>query len=211
MRKFTLVGSTATVFLLSSMLVLAPGSGAVLGELGFKEWYTSTMNRIEADATTMATGVENFDCMGVEAGARSGSEAATAALDQLEGYEVSPEMQPVKEHLKLALEDFKAACIYAETGAMNRDPNDFKTAARYVNTSRAHLESIDKLGLVSPAPEEALKRLQDNLELAAQLLSGTQPTPSPTPSPTPKAPGYGAILAVSSLVLVLYGVRRRAN
>lgn len=211
MRRIKSFGSAATVLLLSSLLVLALGSVSVLAEFEFGEWYTSTMDRIEADATAMATGVENFDCAGVEAGARSGSEAATTALDELEGYEVSPEMQPVKDHLKLALEDFKVACMYAETGAMKYDAADLKTAAQYVNTSLGHFEEIDELGLVSPAPVGALKRLQEDLEQAAKMLGGAQPSPSPSlsPTPTPKMPSYEAILAVGGLFVVAYRVLRR--
>ncbi|RZN38388.1 MAG: hypothetical protein EFT35_04880 [Methanophagales archaeon ANME-1-THS] len=213
MRRPKLVGSTATVLLLSSMLVLTLGSVPVLGELEFGEWYSMTMDRIELDAMSMAISIENFDCTGVEAGARSGSEAATAALDELEGYEVSPEMQPVKEHVKLALENFTAACTYAETGAMKYNAADLKTAARYVNASLGHLEEIDKLGLVSPAPVGALKRLEGDLEHAAKIIGGAQPSPSPSTSPTPtqKAPGYGAILAVGGLFIVAYRVLRRAR
>jgi len=128
-------------------------------------------------------------------------------LDEIEGYEVSPEMQPVKNHLKLALEDFKVACNYAETGAMKYDPDELETAARYVNSSATHLEEIDELGLASPTPVEALKRLQVDLEHAAQIVGGK--TPSPSPTPTPETPGYDATFAVGSLLAVAYLVLRR--
>jgi hypothetical protein len=213
MRNIKSFGSAATVLLLSLMLVLALGSVSVFAALEFGEWYTTTMNRIEVDAMSMAISIENFDCTGVEAGARSGSEAATTALDELEGYELSPEMQPVKDHLKPALEDFKEACRYAETGAMKYDATDLKTAAQYVNTSLGHLEEIDKLGLVSPAPVGALKRLQEDFEQAAKIVgraqSSSTPTPSLSPTPTPETPSYEAIIAVGGLFVVAYRVLRR--
>jgi len=157
MRKPKSFGYAATVLLLSSLALLALASVSALAELEFGEWYNTTINRIEADANAMASGVEHFDCASVEAGARSGNETATRALNELEGYEVSSEMQPVKDHLKLALEDFKVACTYAETGAMKYDAEDLKTAAQYVNTSLGHFQEVDDLGLVSPAPVAALK------------------------------------------------------
>lgn len=212
LRKTKSSGYLATVLLVSSVIVLSlpsvsdVASALTPEDLDFGEWYTTTMSGIEADAITMATAIENFNCTGVEAGARSGYDAATEALDEIEGYEVSPEMQPVKNHLKLALEDFKVTCNYAEMGAMKYDPGDLETAARYVNSSATHLEEIDELGLVSPIPIEALKRLQVDLEYAVQTLSGK--TPSPSPTPTPEAPGYEAIFAVGSLLAVAYLVRR---
>ena len=213
MRRTKSFGYAATVLLLSSLLVLSLGSVSVLAELEFGEWYNTTMNRIEADATAMATGVENFYCAEVEAGARSGNETVSTALNELEGYEVSSEMQPVKDHLKLALEDFKVACTYAETGAMNYNADDLQTAARYINTSLSHFQEIDDLGLVSPAPVAALKRLEGDLEHAAKIVGGAQASPSPSPSmsptPTSKTPSYEAILAVGSLVVVAYRLRRR--
>lgn len=213
MSKIKSFGYLATVLLVSSVIVLSlpsvsdVASALTPEDLEFGEWYTTTMGRIEADVIVMATAIENFDCTGVEAGARSGYEAATKALDEIEGYEVSPEMQPVKTHLKLALEDFKVACNYAEVGAMEYDPDELATAARYVNSSATHLEIIDELGLVSPTPVEALKRLQADLEYAVQTLGGGK-TPSPSPTPTPEAPGYEAIFAVGSLLAVAYLVLR---
>ena len=213
MRKPKSFRYAATVLLLSSLVLLALASVPVLAELEFGEWYNTTMNRIEADAAAMAIGVENFDCASVEAGARSGNETATTALNELEGYEVSSEMQPVKNHLKLALEDFKVACTYAETGAMNYNADDLQTAARYVNTSLSHFQEIDDLGLVSPAPVAALKRLEGDLEHAAKIVGGAQASPSPSPSmrptPTPKTPSYEAILAVSGLLMVAYRMMLR--
>jgi len=212
MRKPKSFRSAAAVLLLSSVVLLSLASVSVLAELEFGEWYNTTMNRIEADATVMAIGVENFDCAGVEAGARSGNETATKALNELEGYEVSSEMQLVKDHLKLALEDFKVACTYAETGAMNYNADDLQTAARYINTSLTHFEEIDELELVSSAPVETLKRLQGDLEHAAQIVGGAKtpsPSLSPSPTPTPETPSYEAILAVGSLVVVAYRLLRR--
>lgn len=216
MRKTKSPGYLAIVLLVSSAIVLSlpsvsdVASALTPEDLEFGEWYTTTMNRIEADATAMASAIEEYNCTGVEAGARSGYEAATKALDEIEGYEVSPEMQPVKNHLKLALEDFKVTCNYAEVGAMKYDPNDLATAARYVNSSATHLEKIDELGLVSPTPVEALKRLQVDLEHAAQIVGGGK-TPSPSPTPTPEAPGYEAIFAVGGLLAVAYTVLRRTR
>jgi hypothetical protein len=214
LSKTKSLGYLAIVLLVSSAIVLSlpsvsdVASALTPEDLEFWEWYTTTMNRIEADAIAMATAIEEYNCTGVETGARSGYEAATTALDEIEGYEVSSEMQPVKNQLKLAVEEFKVACNHAEVGAMKYDPDELATAARYVNSSATHLEEIDELGLVSPAPVEALKRLQVDLEHAVQILGGSK-TPSPSPTPTPEAPGYDAIFAVGSLLAVAYLVLRR--
>jgi hypothetical protein len=223
MIKTKYLAYTALFLLTCSLIALFPanasdGASALTPQdLLFKEWYNTTMNTIEVDATAMWTAIENYDCAGVESGAHSGYEAATKALDEIEGYEVSLEMQSVKTPLKLALEDFKAACNYAEMGAKEYNADDLETAARYVNTSLGYFEEVDALGLVLPPPVDALKRLQGDLEYAAKLVRARTPSPSPTatlPLPVAQAPekgvlGFEAIFAIAGLLAVAYMVLKR--
>ena len=212
------------LFLLAcSLIVLYPANicnnanALTPQDLHFNEWYNTTMKTIEVNATAIWTAIENYDCSGVESGARSGYKATTKALDEIEGYEVSLEMQPVKTHLKLALEDFKAACNYAEMGAKEYNADNLETAARYVNTSLGYFEEVDAVGLVPPPPVDTLKRLQGDLEYAAKLVRARTPSPSlcaTSPVPVAQAPekgvlGFEAIFAIAGLLAVAYMVLKR--
>ena len=214
MRRATFFGYLTAVLLVSIVILLPPpdvsgvASAQSPEDLEFQEWYSSTMAKIETDTAGMATAIENYDCTSCETWARSGYEDATKALTELEGYAVSAEMQPVKDHLKLALENFKSGCQYAESGAMAYDADELETANSYFGASSGHFEMIDELELVPPTPITALRRLQGDLEGAVQTIRGGV-TPSPTP--TPQAPSYNAILAVGSLLAVAYLVLRRTR
>jgi hypothetical protein len=214
MKNLTPFGYLATVLLVSSLVVLSLASISDMGsaqdseDFEFLGWYNTTMAKIETDTINMAVAIENYDCVTCEAWAVSGYEDATKALAEMEGYEISPELQPVKDHLKLALGDFKVACEHTECGAKMYDADELEAAARYVESSLGHFEEIDELGLVPPTPVVALSRLQGDLEQAVQTL-GSSETPTTSPTPTPKSPSYEALLAVGGLLAVAYLVRRR--
>jgi hypothetical protein len=213
MRKVKPFGPLATVLVVSLLLLclagISDGRAQSLEGQEFTDWYTDTMNRIESAAATMATAIENYDCVTCEAGAHTGYEDATRALSEIEGYEVSSEMQSVKDLLTLALEDFKLACYHIELGAMIYDANELETAAQYVNSSIIHFEEIGELEMVPPPPVETLRRLQGDLQLAVRTLRGGE-KPGPTPTPTPESPSYESIVAISCLLAMAYlTVRRR--
>ncbi len=194
--------------LLAFALVTAwePVGAEAAADQDFGAWYTLTMAKMEAATNQMATGIENFDCTTCEAGASTGYNDATRALAELEGFSVSAELQPVKQHLTLALEQYKSACYYTELGAMQYDADNLETAAGYVKSAITHFEEVDALGLVPPTPLSSLNRLQGDLEHAAQVVRGASATP------TPKAPGYGALVGLSGVLLVTaYLLRRRAS
>lgn len=214
MKKTRPFGYLATVLLVSSLIFLPLASISDVGsaqapeDLEFLGWYNTTIAKIETDTINMASAIENYDCTTAEAWAGSGYEDATKALDEIGGYEVSSEMQPVKDHLTLALEDFKLACDHTELGAMMYDADELETAARYVESSLGHFEEIDEIGLVPATPVAALSRLQGNLEQAVQTLRSSK-TPTTSPTPTPKTPSYEAIIAVGGLLAVACLMLRR--
>lgn len=214
MKNIKPFGYLATFLLVSSLIILSLASISDVGsaqnpeDLEFPEWYNTTITKIETDTINMAVAVENYDCTTCEAWAVSGYEDATKALDEIGGYEVSSEMQPVKDHLTLALEDFKLACNHTELGAMMYDADELEAAARYVESSLGHFEEIDELGLVPATPAAALSRLQENLEQAVQTLRSSK-TPTTSPTPTPKTPSYEAIIAVGGLLAVACLMLRR--
>lgn len=217
MKKLKRFGNLAAVLLVSSFIVLSLASASDVASAQdsenqeFQEWFSTTMATIETDTINMAVAVENYDCKTCEAWADNGYEDATKALGELGGYELSPEMQLVKDHLTLALEDFKVACEHTELGAMMYDADELETAAGYISSSADHFREIDALGLVPPTPVAALSRLQADLGQAVQTLRSTSTTPTASPTPTPEAPSYEAIFASSGLLVVAYLLLRRTR
>jgi len=214
MRGLNASGGYAIGVLVSVVLVLSLGGvcdlvSAQYAEEGeFMAWYNASMTQIEYDALQIAIAIGNYDCTGCEAWAGSSYDDATRMLSELETYEVSADLQPVKTHVKPALEDFQEACYHTEQGAMMYDAAELQSAASYVSRVLTQFEQIDALGLVPPTPTAALKTLQENLEQAAEMVGGAH-TSSPTP--TPRAPGCGAPVAVGGLLLIAYLLRRRAE
>ena len=174
----------------------------------FIAWYNSSMSQIEYDALQIATAIGNYDCTGCEVSASSGYDDVTRMLSELETYEVSADLQPVKTHVQQALEDFREACYHAELGAMMYDADELESAASYVSRVLTQFEQIDALGLVPPTPTAALTTLQENLEQAAELVGRAHAS---SPTPTPRSPGCTAVVAVGGLLLITYLLRRRAE
>jgi hypothetical protein len=207
-------GCVIGVALFGVVLVLTLGGvcdvvSAQYAEEGeFMAWYNASMSQIEYDALQISTAIGNYDCTGCEAWASSSYDDATRMLSELETYEVSADLQPVKTHVQQALEDFREAAHHAELGAMAYDAAELQSAASYVSRVLTQFEQIDALGLVPSTPTAALRTLQENLEQAAEMVGGAH-TASPTP--TPRAPGWTAVVAVSGLLLITYLLRRRAE
>lgn len=217
MRSSQQFRSHATFILIGALLALAlvtasePVGAEAAADQEFVPWYNATMQKVETSANQMATAIENFDCTSCEAAASTGYNDATRALTELEGYTVSAELQPVKQHLTLALEQYKSACYHTELGAKQYDADNLETAAGYVRSAIDHFEEVDALQLVPSAPVPALNRLLGDLEHAAQVVRGAQ-QPSPSVTPTPKAPGYGTLGGLSGALLVAaYLIGRRAS
>lgn len=209
------VHAAGTLILSGALLALAlvtatnTVSAEAAADQEFITWYTATMVKVEAATNQMATAIENFDCTTCEAGANTGYHDTTKALAEIDSYAISAELQPVKQHLKLALQQYQSTCYHTELGAMQYDADNLEKAAGYLKGAIDHFEEIDASGLMPPAPISALNRLQGNLEHAVQVLRGAQ---QPSPSATPKASGYSALAGLSGILLVtVYLARRRAS
>jgi rhodanese-related sulfurtransferase/peroxiredoxin len=175
------IGALFGVALILSLSGVCDVVSAQYAEEGeFVAWYNASMSQIESDALKIVNAIENYDCAGCEAWAGSSYDDATRMLSELGTYEVSADLQPVKTHVKQALEDFRQACYHTEQGARMYDAAELQSAASYVSRVLTQFEQIDALGLVPPTPAAALKTLQGALEQAAEMVGGAH-TPSPTP------------------------------
>jgi len=112
---------------------------------------------------------------------------AETALNEIDEFEVSSELKPIKKEYKLHLIDTKWAAYYGKEAAEDHLSGDFEGAVdnieksiEYLGSSNAHLEK-------------------------AMALIEALPTPSPTPTPR----SFEAIFAISSLLAVVYLMLRK--
>ena len=113
-----------------------------------------TLDTIKIDTRLIVSATEDFDLKSLELWSSIGYGDAKEALDEIDRYDVSPEMQPAKDELKLALQDFKWACYYSERGAKYYDADDLETSGRYVKSATKHLEKHTDLlpEITTPTP-----------------------------------------------------------
>ena len=131
---------------------------------------------------------------------------ADDALNEIDEFEVSPELEPIKKEYKLYLIDIKWSAYYGKEAAEDILSGDIEGATdnieksiEYTESATAHVEKttalIEALPLPSPIPT------------ASPTLTTATPSPIPTPTPTP--PGFEAIFAVTCLLAIAYLVLRR--
>ena len=133
MRKIKAFGCIILVIaLVMIFLGVASAYTPTTEDLEYIEWATDTLDTIKIDTRLIVSATEDFDLKSLELWSSIGYGDAKEALDEIDRYDVSPEMQPAKDELKLALQDFKWACYYSERGAKYYDADDLETSGRYV-------------------------------------------------------------------------------
>ena len=154
------------------------------------------------------------------------------SLEEIEQFDVSPELQPIKNEYKLALQDLKQASYYGERWAKYLDSDDADKSISYRESGIEHMKKTIALS------EEFLSEFTTPSPTTEET-----PTPVVTPSLIPqvekdsdgdgvpneydyapndpnvqtkediktpgKTPGFGAIFAIGSLLAVAYLVLRR--
>lgn len=187
----------------------------------FVTWALDTLDTLTTDSSLISLAAKNFDLDGLELWSRIGYEHAKQALDEIDRFDVSSELQPIKEELKLALQDFKWSCYYSELGAKYLDADYLELSVRYAESATSHLDRLNlllesiPLTSLTPAPTPMLTFTP--IPKPSPMLAPT-PTPTPSPIPTlhhtantsPTPAGFEAIFAISSLV-VAYSLKGNKN
>lgn len=131
---------------------------------------------------------------------------ADDALNEIDEFEVSPELEPIKTEYKLYLIDLKWSAYYGKEAAEDILSGDLEGATDNIEKSTEHLESATAHVEKWTALIEALP-LPSPIPTASPTLTTATPSPIPTPTPTP--PGFEAIFAVTCLLAIAYLVLRR--
>lgn len=111
----------------------------------FKDWCVGLSTILGADLDAITQACNNYDLETLEEQAALFYEDTEEALGEIDQFDVSPEMQPVKAELKLALEDCKKAADYAERGAKNSDADDLERSSDYLDSGTEHLNKVTEL------------------------------------------------------------------
>ena len=167
-------------------------------DLEYIEWSFATNEKIgedvkliTAEMKKMKKDIFSCDWEYVRTLAKLEYNHAETALTEIDQFEVSPELEPIKKEEELFLINRKWVAHYLIKAAENVRYGDYDEAADNFHDASVYSE-------VSNTHLYNMKALVEAL-----------PTPSPTPMPTPESPGYEAIFALSSLLGVAYLVIRR--
>lgn len=117
------------------------------------------------------------------------------ALGEIESYNVSNDMLPIKDAFQLVLRDTKDIGYWAcEAGK-----------GEYISKGLLfkYRDSAEKAETSTMAYVEAVNKYE--------TIHGPLPTPQPTPTPEPEPPGFEAVFAIAGLLAVAYLVHRRKS
>lgn len=190
MRKIKPFG--CIVLVIASVMVLGGIASAYTPtseDFEFIEWNILTSEKLSEDneliTTELGKGVFDCDWEYVRTLAKLEYNHAEIALNEIDQFDVSPELKPIKKEFELCLIDLKWSAHYTKEAADDFISRDYEGASDslhrtldYLTSAASHEEKVDAL----------IKAL---------------------PTPTPESPGFGAIFAIGGLLAVAYLVLRR--
>lgn len=199
-------------------------------DLEYNEWYMDIKRTLMMYNDLIMAALYDADYDDIELWGGKKYDFCKESLEEIEQFDVSPEMQPIKNEDKLALQDSKQASYYLERYAKYFDSDDAEMSSSYTKSSTEHTkksnalleELLSEITIPSPTTEET-------------PTSVVKLTPSPTPqsekdsdsdgvpdeydyAPTDvnvqtksdtSIPGFGAVFTISSLLSVAFGLKRR--
>lgn len=213
--SIVLVIASMTVFSLASVPEVASADTPTEEDFEFMEWVINTIESFDLYSELSRSALEDKDYEALEVWEGLQYFQLKDALNEIDQFDVSAEIQPLKDEFKLYLQDKKQSSYYLRRYAKYRDIDDFDACISYQESANEHLGRFTYL-------------LQSAKESAA-------PTPEVTPSPEKdsdgdgvpdeydyapndpnvqtkediKTPEFGAIFAIGSLLAVAYLVLRR--
>lgn len=244
MKRSELFGFAATVLLVSSVVIFSLASAPKVTKAytptsedqDFVNWMGDTQGILDSHQGNIKSAGINNDYKEQARWYRSTYDCCKKALDEIDFYGVSPEVQPAKDEYKLYLQDLKWSAYYDEIATSSFDEKAKgearRTACIYYDSAYEHWEKF--FDLIPPIPISSnggiftIGPLDTNATPSQFItpiptptltptpvvtIAPTSPTPSPTftPAPTPSAPGFSTVFAIGSLLGVAYLVLRRSG
>lgn len=184
-----LVIASLMLFSLASVPEVASAYTPTSEDLEYMEWQIATSDKLIDDSELISAeikkGIFGCDWEYLRTLCKLQYNHAETALNEIDKFEVSPELEPIKKEYKLSLIDTKWEAHYLKEVAEDYLSGDYEGASDNLDRSMEYTKS-------SLAHSEKVFALIEAL-----------------PTPTPESPGFGAIFAIGSLSAVAYLVLRR--
>ena len=140
MEKKNLIGMT--VIVIAVVIFTGCVEEESRGDIEFKSWCNEQSKILDTNAQLLEDASANNDFAVIEDCASRFYDKIKIALEEIEQFDVSQEMQPAKKNFKCVLEDCKNATYYMEQGAKNSDIGDLRKGNEYLDYATEYIEAM---------------------------------------------------------------------
>ena len=175
------------------------GSAITDDDAEFYQWTDYKWKRMARAMNGIAEAELNEDTSKFHASGYLLKVTCEKALGEIENYNVSEDMLPIKDTFQVVLKDVRDIGYWAQQAGHNCD--------KWAYINRNYFDKYVDSGGVAVISINAYIEAVENYE----ALHGPLPTPQPTPTPKKDIPGFEAVFAIAGILAVAYLLRRRGR
>lgn len=106
----------------------------------FLTWIVDVVvDELTLDFTMIGESADELDLDGVAFWSQSLEDHSSLYLSQIDNYDVTPQMDLIKEEMRLAFQDCEMAGYYGRIGAETFDADTINLAVKYINYGTVHI------------------------------------------------------------------------
>jgi|LGVD01.1.fsa_nt_gb hypothetical protein len=140
MRRKIIIGMIVITAIVAAVMFTGCVEKESPDDIKFKSWCHEQSKKLDSDAQMLEDLSANNDLKALGKYSARFYDNITIALEEIDQFDVSPEMQPAKKDFKLVLEECKNATYYMEQGARNSDSVDLRKGNEYLDYATEHLD-----------------------------------------------------------------------